>query len=145
MALPRGYEIADEFSRSGVITSVPAGAGVGIIAPTILATRNPPSGALLYIVELSARVVDAGSDQIFISLQRNGMFPFQAFFKIPGVQFDYTTKLTLDVSFTPALIEIVAHNISGTAEPGAGPAASIRCQAYWTGYLLRLIRKTVFV
>jgi len=93
---------------------------------------------------MAARVIDAGSDQVFFSLRRNGMFPFGAFFLIPGVQFDFTGKLGLDVSFTPALMEIVGHNISGTGLPGAGAGASIRVQAYWTGFQLRPIRKTIF-
>lgn len=135
--LPPGWRIVEPFSEQSQIVSVAAGAGVGTTVQQSVLSKVVPSGARAYVETMSFRIVDqAGFDQIFFSLKRNGarISPWE---KVSAEQVVGERDVPVGFPFEPGFIEIAASNISGTSESGAAEGGgAIRVIARFSGYLL---------
>ena len=136
--IPAGFAFAGAWSEQGQIVSVPAGAGVAATAYTVLVSREIAAGALVWIDKLFLRVVDmAAYDQIYFALRRNGAL-LSPWHKISAEQVVEEFSVDVEEAFSSGQLEIVASNISGTAEVGASPdPVAVRCIARYKGQLLR--------
>lgn len=119
---PPGWELAEDISQASTITTLTAGGTVDIL------TIKVPSGARLFIEGLTARVIDAGSDQITFQVLRNGMSVAPGLTAIPGVLFDYTGLFTIQRDVGPG--DVIVQGVNSAA-------ASIRAVASLKCYLLR--------
>lgn len=128
-----------DFNSNGV-TTLAVGSVTSFPTRTVLASRVIPAGTKAVLVKWSARVIDIGNDnQVYFSIQRNGIAIQAGFERIPGEQFTYTPQLDLNVLIASGLIEIVVFNISGvpvSIEPNALAARNINCVAWWIGSLI---------
>lgn len=134
MPLRRGPDL----TAQGGLVSVPAGAGVGSTARTVLASVEIASGDRAWLDSISVRIVDmAAYDQLNFALRLNGalLLPFD---DISGEQFYDEYRLPIAREVGPGLLEIVAQNISGTTETGASlDPVAIRCVARLRGSLIQ--------
>lgn len=133
----------EDFNAQSPITLCNAGQGYTTTYLSLV-KRTIPAGARFVLTGLSARVLDAGSNDIYFSVLRNGMVIDQGLTDIPGTVFDFTQRMDFQFDLAPGDIEIIARNISGTGLPnppyplgGADPAANIRLQAEWFGKMTR--------
>jgi len=132
-------KIGGDFNQTGLKTSAP-GSVTSQPTRTVLASRVIPAGAKAFLEVWAARVIDIANDnQVYFSIQKNGI-PIQAGLeRIPGQQFTYQPQIALNLLLTPGLIEIVVYNISGmpvTIEADAIAAVAVNCQAWWSGSLI---------
>jgi len=103
-----GWEIAQDLSQSSPIISLPALAPITECLKVIC-----PSGGRLLIASMTARVIDAGSDQINFSCLRNGMSIAPGFTAISGTIFDFTSAFAINQDVGPGEIVIYASNAAG--------------------------------
>jgi hypothetical protein len=144
--IPPGFEIVDDFSINGEVTSVVAGVGYLTVVPTVLATLEGGRNGKIYIAEISPQVIDpTGNDQIYFSLRRNRLPVALGFNRIPAVMFQQNQRVQVGEVYDGGLFEIVAFNKSGTAETGASAAIDIQCQAGWKGYILKQKKEERFL
>lgn len=132
--------VSETFSFHGDIVAVPAGSGFNGVQPVTLLSKVAASGARVYLSALQVHILNIGSDQITISLRRNGAFAVSGAVNIPGSFFDQYPSLIIGEEFAPGMFDIVATNKSGTTQPGAVAAVSADCQASWQGNLLAFDR-----
>lgn len=117
-----GWEIAEDLSQASAIITLTGNTTIDMLA------INVPSGGRFFVESLSARVIDAGSDQITFSLTRNGMALNIGLTDLPAVLFDYTAQFPIQRDTPPGRIVITGKN-SNAGDIRA--VASIKC------YLLR--------
>lgn len=122
-----------EFSQSGALVTVPAGAGYLGTQPTVLVSDTIPSGVQAFIESLTCRALDVDVTQIRFALRRNGASPSEFASSMQASMFISTATLPIRESMPPGVVSIVAYNLSGTGLPNAGPAVSPLCQAGWYG------------
>ena len=121
-----GWEIAEDLSRASAIVSLVAGTTTDIL------TIEVPSGGRFYIEALTARVIDAGSDQVSFSVLRNGMSIALGYTDIPATLFDYTAQFPISRDTPPGQIVVKGNN---------NAAGIIRVNVALKCYLLRETRK----
>ena len=105
-----GWEIAEDISISSGVFSLPLSSTNNQIMKVVV-----PIGARAYIESLTARVVDAGSDQVTFFVLRNGMSIAPGFTSIPGVLFDFTQSFALDRDTPPGDIIVFGNNTAAGA------------------------------
>jgi hypothetical protein len=121
-----GWEIAEDLSQSS-----------GIISLLTATKLNPcltvkcAAGARLYVESLTARVIDAGSDQITFYCLRNGMSIAPGLTAINGTLFDFTGPFLIQRDVPPGDIVVYADNAGG---------GTIRVNVSLQIFLLRLIQ-----
>lgn len=114
-----------EFSVFGEITSITAGAGVGAVAPVVLAERVIPNGGQAYIVKATMKAIDTvGADKISFAIRHNGML-ITPWNKISGVEMIEDPTIIIDKTFGPGLFQIVGSNTD---------AIAFDCLASFLGY-----------
>lgn len=119
--------MAIEFSVFGEITSVTAGAGVGAVAPIVLAEKVIPNGARGYIIKATMKAVDlVGADKVSFAIRHNGIL-ITPWNKISGVEMVEDPTIIIDKEFGPGLFQIIGSNTD---------AVAFECLASFLGYQL---------
>lgn len=114
-----------EFSVFGDITSITAGAGVGSVAPVVLAEKVIPNGAQAYIVKATMKAIDTvGADKISFAIRHNGIL-ITPWNKISGVEMIEDPTIIIDRTFGPGLFQIIGNNTD---------AIAFDCLASFLGY-----------
>ena len=139
------YKSTGDFSVFGNIVSVDSGDGIGLTPPIVLAEKTIPSGNNVLIIKILLRVIDDVKSQILFSIRHNGMY-IHPWYRINGELTDRVPSLDINQNFESGLLEVVAHNISGTSEAGSTVEIfdTVRCQAGWIGELLAYDRSEVW-
>lgn len=122
-----------DFSQSGELVTVPAGAGYLGTPPTVLVSQIIPSGVQAVIESITCRALDVDITQIRFALRRNGASPSLFLSSMQASMFINTATVPMREAMPPGVVDIVAYNLSGTGLPNAGPAVSPLCQAGWYG------------
>lgn len=119
--------MAVEFSVFGTITAITAGAGVGAVAPVVLAERTIPNGAQAYILKATMKAIDiVGADKISFAIRHNGML-ISPWTKISGVEMIEDPTIVIDKTFGSGLFQIIGSNTD---------AVDFDCIASFLGYQL---------
>jgi hypothetical protein len=126
----------ETFTFNGSIISVPAGAGFNGLQPTVLVSGVSASGTRTVIESVIVHVLNIASDQITLTLRRNGAPALSGFTQLPATFFDSYPLLEVHEEFSPGTFDIVASNKSGTTQPGAVAAVAADCHASLLGYQL---------
>lgn len=103
-----GWEIAEDLSQSSGMVSLPASSLLNSVF-----TIKCPSGARIYVESLTARVIDAGSDQVTFYCLRNGMSIAPGLTAINGTLFDFTGPFLIKRDVGPGDITVYADNAGG--------------------------------
>lgn len=120
-----GWEIAEDLSQSSGIISLAT-----VTKLNVCLTIKCPSGARLYVESLTARVIDAGSDQVTFYCLRNGMSIAPGLTAINGTLFDFTGPFLIQRDVSPGDITVYADN---------GGGGTIRVNVSLQCFLLRLV------
>ena len=123
------------FGVWGIVVSVPAGAGFGTLAPTILWTREIPMGTQLQLESLTCMMDGIPSSQIDFMLRRNGVPIISGQHKLSGNLFAVSQSFPINEEVLPGTLDCVAFNRSGTTQPFAEVATTAQCQSSVIGRL----------